>query len=359
MKKIVYLSATIITGSVLFFQGCAHKAEVLSSVKEEVPILTQEEQEIIDIEKLFYLNEVEKMEVLVLNFDKNHPNSTFRNYLQLLLSRNLYKSNKLSDALVANMKVQNEAFIANKKLYYEALFYSSDIYESQGKYDNVLATLVECEKNKDLLNEKIKYFELPLKLAISYARLNQNDLSLKYLNETEIGLKDFLSKGNHTRKSISQLYYEIGSGTNQVVSNDFFIEFKKISLTYKYLIYSLNLHEDTFSDKAKQQLMEQLKSTWNLVSMEGTQEISKAEKENIKFVKLTEFSKMLNAIQLMEPLEDKQKTNYQKEFFSFVEDLQNKTYEQIYSNYNYTPPTEESFRHNVFREKLQLEEVKK
>jgi hypothetical protein len=141
---------------------------------------------------------------------------------------------------------------------------------------------------------------------------------------------------------------------------DYYTDANKFSITYKYLIYCLNLNESPYADKAKNQLVTQLKSLWAQVQVEAVPSTGdKLEDEKLRFAKLTHLSKILNSIQMLEPIGVKQLTSAEKEFFAYLEEVQKLTFNEIYAQYKYTPPTEESFRHRVFRDQMKLEDAEK
>lgn len=353
--KIIVLALLLITTSSGFIScTTAPTKQTMQSAIQQTP----EEEAVRKIEKFFYLNDREMFNSEVLKFAKEYPNSTYKLYISLLNSRQMFLDNRLTEALEVNKFVQTESFNTNKKIYYESLFYSSDIYESLGKLDNSLAVLVECEKNHLMLSDRIRLFELPLKLSVAYARLSQSELSLNYMKKTESGLKEFLSKENHSKKTLSEIYYEIGSGVLSPSFLDYYTDANKFSIVFRYLIYCLNLNENPYSEKSKNQLMLQLKSLWEQVQTDAVPSTGdRLEDEKIRFDKLTNFSKLLNSIQLLEPLEEKQINAFQKEFFTYLSEVQKQTFNEIYSQYKYTPPTDESFRHRVFRDQLKTEDV--
>ncbi len=196
-------------------------------------------------------------------------------------------------------------------------------------------------------------------MSVAYARMNQTDLSMNYTKKTEAGLKEYLSKENLNKKSLSEIYYEIGVMAPTFM--DYYTDANKFSITYKYLIYCLNLNEGPYGEKAKTQLMAQLKSLWAQVQIDAVPSTGdKIEDEKVRFAKLTHLSKILNSIQMLEPIGVKQLTPAEKDFFVYLEEVQKLTFNEIYAQYKYTPPTEESFRHRVFRDqKLEDAEQKK
>lgn len=355
MKKIIPL--ILIVGLVVASCISKTKGPTILTASSQTP----EENDVRSIEKFFYLNDREMFNNSTAKFNKEYPNSIYRLYIKLLTSRQMFQDNQLTQALEVNQSVQKEAFTVNEKIYYEAVFYSSEIYEGLGKLENSLATLVECEKNNLKLSDRIRLFELPLKMSVAYARMNQTDLSMNYTKKTEAGLKEYLSKENLNKKSLSEIYYEIGVGVMAPTFMDYYTDANKFSITYKYLIYCLNLNEGPYGEKAKTQLMAQLKSLWAQVQIDAVPSTGdKIEDEKVRFAKLTHLSKILNSIQMLEPIGVKQLTPAEKDFFVYLDEVQKLTFNEIYAQYKYTPPTEESFRHRVFRDqKLEDAEQKK
>lgn len=353
MKFFLVTSTSLI---VLILIACSsfikNKNEVFSSGP------TEEEIEISKIEKSYYLNDRSAFSTAKEKFTKDFPNSNYKLFIELLTSRLLFQDNQFSQALEMNQSIQKSAYNVNNKIYYETLFYSSDIYESLGRLDNSLAVLVEAENYGLFLSDRVRLFELPLKLSIAYARLNQNEMSLNYINKTESGLKEYLSKENHSKKTLSEIYFEIGAGVPSPALADYYTDAKKFSLIYKYLIYCLHFNETPYSEKSKQQLILQINSLWNQTH-DGVA-IATGDKiadDRLRFKKLTDFSRILNSIKLFEPLEDRQVSTNQKEFFLFIDEIQNKTFNEIYAQYKLTPPTEESFGHGIFRGNLKTEKI--
>lgn len=340
----------------LFLNGCASKSVSKPDIVQGGPTQAVVLADLNEIEQDFLLDDTSSFEEKSKTFLNEHPNSIYVQYVNLLSSKALLKKNQLNEALALNQEVQNKTFNANKEIYYLALFESADIYEAQEKYDKSLASLSEVEKSKQYLPPKKKLFELPLKLSVAYARLNLNDLTFKYLKETQNGLNEYLKTEALDNKALSKLYLEIGGGLSQWQSNEFELELRKFILTYKFLIYSMNRNESSFSEKAQKKLISQIQWIWNLSQTQRTlPDSDRIEEEKIQFFKMTEFSKLLNSIKMFEPLDGQKKTPLQDEFFNYVGQIQDVVLEKIYARYKYTPPTQESFRHQIFRDGLTIE----
>lgn len=337
---------------ILFLGACAYKPVIQDPASSS----DQTQAEVQELDKIFLLEDSSQFETKRDLFLKTQPNSVYAQYVHLLSSKLYLKKNLLSEALTANQEVQNKTFNANKEIYYLALFESADIYEAQEKYDKSLAALVESEKSKRYLPAKKKLFELPLKLAVAYARLSLNDLSFKYLQEAQMGLNEYLKLEPLDSAALAKLYLEIGGGLSQWQSNEFDLELRKFIMTYKFLVYSMNRNENSISDRAQKKLISQIQWIWNLSQMQrALPGADRIEEEKIQFLKMTELSKLLNSIKMLEPLDGQKKIPLQEEFFNYVGQLQDVVLEKIYAQYKYTPPTQESFRHQIFRDHLTIE----
>lgn len=338
----------------IIFLGCASK----DTLKETTAHPDTSQVDAQELERVFLLEDNSEFETKKTEYFKRHPNSRYVQYVHLLSSKMYLKKNLLTEALSANQEVQNKTFNASKEIYYLALFESADIYEAQEKYDKSLAALVEAEKNKNYLPAKKRLFELPLKLSVAYSRLNLTELTFKYLKETQSGLNEYLKMESLDNTALAKLYLEIGGGLNQWQSNDFSLELRKFLMTYKFLVYSMNRNDSSFSDKAQKKLKAQIQWIWNLSQTQRTSpDLDRLEEEKAQFLKMTEFSKLLNSVKMFEPLEGQKKSSLQEEFFSYVEQVQEVVLEKIFAQYKYTPPTQESFRHQIFRENLTIENL--
>lgn len=348
-KKLVF----VVVLSCALFQACKTKEVAKQDLPPDAAQLDVQE-----LDKVFLLEDSTVFEAKRDAFLTLHPNSIYVQYVHLLSSKQLLKKNALVEALALNQEVQNKTFSVNKEIYYQALFESADIYEALEKYDKSLAALAEAEKNKQYLPAKKRLFELPLKLSLAYARLNLTELTFRYLKQTQEGLNEYLKTEALDNPAQAKLYLEIGGGLSQWQSNDFDLELRKFVLTYKYLIYSMNRSEAAFSEKAQKKLMAQIQWIWNLSQMQRpAPEIDKMEEEKIQFFKMTEFSKVLNSIKMFEPLDGQKRSPLQDEFFNYIGQVQDVVLEKIFAQYKYTPPTQESFRHQLFRDNLTIENV--
>ena len=348
------VTSSICLALCFLFLSCVSK----ETAKEE-PILPDTSQaDAQELDKIFLLEDNSAFETKKDAYIKAHPNSIYVQYVQLLSSKMYLKKSMLTEALAANTEVQNKTFNANKEIYYLALFESADIYEAQEKYDKSLAALVEAEKNKGYLPAKKRLFELPLKLSVAYSRLNLTELTFKYIKETQSGLNEYLKMEALDNAALAKLYLEIGGGLTQWQSNDFSLELRKFVMTYKFLVYSMNRNDTAFSEKAQKKLRAQIQWIWNLSQTQRTApDFDRLEEEKAQFLKMTEFSKLLNSIKMFEPLDGQKKSPLQEEFFSYVEHVQDVVLEKIFAQYKYTPPTQESFRHQIFRENLTIENL--
>lgn len=346
--------SSVCVAACFIFVGCASK-----DTKNEEPVLPDTSQvDAQELDRIFLLEDTATFEAKRDAYLKAHPNSRYVQYVHLLSSKLNLKKNLLAEALAANQEVQNKTFSSNKEIYYLALFESADIYEAQEKYDKSLAALVEAEKNKGYLPAKKRLFELPLKLSVAYSRLNLTELTFKYIKETQNGLNEYLKMESLDNAALAKLYLEIGGGLTQWQSNDFSLELRKFLMTYKFLVYSMNRNDTEFSEKAQKKLRGQIQWIWNLSQTQRTApDLDRLEEEKAQFLKMTEFSKLLNSIKMFEPLDGQKKSPLQEEFFGYVEQVQDVVLEKIFAQYKYTPPTQESFRHQIFRENLTIENL--
>lgn len=343
---------------IFFTLSCATKPAEKSRPQEADG--SQIRMRVQELDKIFLLEDVPLFETKREAFLTDYPNSVYVQYVYLLSSKLFLKKNLLNEALSANLEVQSKTFKANKEIYYLAIFESADIYEAMESYDKSLAALNEAERNKEYLPKRARLFEVPLKLSVAYARLNLNDLAFKYIKGTQAGLNEYLKEEPLDGADLAKLYLEIGGGLSQWQSNEFDLELRKFHLTYKFLVYSMNRNEGSFSDKAQKKLIGQIQWIWNLSQTKRSlPDSDRIEEEKNQFLKMTEFSKLLNSIKMLEPLEGQKKTLLQEEFFSYVGQIQEVVLEKIYAQYKYTPPTQESFRHQLFRDHLNLESSEK
>jgi hypothetical protein len=348
------LMASICLAACIVFIGCASK----DAKKEESVVPDTSKIDAQELDRIFLLEDTTAFEAKRDAYLKAFPNSQYVQFVHLLSSKLSLKKNSLAEALSTNQEVQNKTFSSNKEIYYLALFESADIYEAQEKYDKSLAALVEAEKNKNYLPPRKRLFELPLKLSVAYSRLNLTELTFKYIKETQNGLNEYLKMESLDNSALAKLYLEIGGGLNQWQSNDFSLELRKFLMTYKFLIYSMNRNDSEFSDKAQKKLKGQIQWIWNLSQTQrAAPDLDRLEEEKVQFLKMTEFSKLLNSIKMFEPLEGQKKSPLQEEFFGYVEQVHEVVLEKIFAQYKYTPPTQESFRHQIFRENLTIENL--
>lgn len=328
------------------------------TTKEEPLLPDTSQTDAQELDKTFLLDDSSAFEAKKEAYVKTHPNSIYVQYIQLLSSKMYLKKSMLNEALMANTDVQNKTFNSSKEIYYLALFESADIYEAQEKYDKSLAALVEAEKNKGYLPAKKRLFELPLKLSVAYSRLNLPELTFKYIKETQNGLNEYLKTESLDNTALAKLYLEIGGGLTQWQSNDFSLEIRKFVMTYRFLVYSMNRNDRAFSDQAQKKLKAQIQWIWNLSQTQrAVADLDRLEEEKAQFLKMTEFSKLLNSVKMFEPLEGQKKSPLQEEFFSYIDQVHDVVLERIFAHYKYTPPTQESFRHQIFRENLTIENL--
>ena len=340
--------------AILSIAGCATKNSM--AVDKVTPEVSRAETQAQELDKIFLLGDRALFEERKEKFLSDHPNSIYIQYIQLLSSKQFLVKNLTTEALALNLEVQNKTYNASKEIYYLALFESADIYEAQELYEKSLAALIESEKNKKFLQARKRLFELPLKLSVAYARLNLNKLSFNYLQMTQTGLNEYLKIEALDNSAQAKLYLEIGGGLTQWQSSDFDLELKKFILTYKFLVYSMNRNDSVFSVKAQVKLINQIQLLWGLIQKKSVQvDVDRIEEEKNQFLKMTEFSKLLNSIKMLEPLDGQKRTLGQEEFFGYINQLQDVVLEKIYAQYKYTPPTQESFRHQIFRDHLTID----
>ncbi|MBL7544151.1 MAG: hypothetical protein JNL11_10055 [Bdellovibrionaceae bacterium] len=356
MKKLPIIGLCIVY--LLLSLACTSKGIEPTSSVSSTEVRDASQIDVQELDKIFLLEDYSLFETKRDSYLKTYPNSSYVQYVYLLSSKLLLKKNLLSEALTVNQEVQSKTFNANKELYFLALFESADIYEAQENYEKSLAALVESEKNKSYLPAKKRLFELPLKLSVAYARLNLTELTFRYLKETQLGLGEYLKLEALDNAALAKLYLEMGGGLSQWQSNDFDIELRKFALTYKFLVYSMNRNEAAFSEKAQKKLIAQIQWIWNLSQTQrAAPEADRIEEEKIQFLKMTELSKVLNSIKMLEPLDGQKRSLLQNELFTYVNQMHDVVLEKIYAQYKYTPPTQESFRHKIFRDQLTIDSL--
>lgn len=342
----------------LFLSHCQTTKDLLpvnidASSSEDLALL----QKIRVTEDLFIKNDFKNFLIETEKFKKENPQSLYIQYIRLLEARALLKQGKVSESFDINMDVQNQTFNASKPIYYRALFNSAEIFEAKNDFEKLLAALTECEKNKQYLESRQKWIELPIKLAVAYERLNLGKLSFENVTKAQQGLNQYLKENSLEVSALNQLYYEIGIAPLNWQSHDFQLELNKFSISYKYLVYSMNRDLEPFSKLAKNKMDEQIKWIWQLANTLPMDSFTdRIEQDKIQFYRMTEFSKLLNNIKTLEPLEGQKVLPLQREFYAQVDKILEDALEIIYAKYRYTPPTGESFRHQIFRSRSLVDE---
>jgi tetratricopeptide (TPR) repeat protein len=213
-----------------------------------------------------------------------------------------------------------------------ALYRLSFCYEAQGKDERVIATLLDARSQAVNLDESIAQAAIPARLAAAYNRSLREDDAVIELNKAQKGLDELIRKkrAQIDKKWLAETYLEMGTySTNQLSNENFFRISQTLRVVQGFLIRTMELDLQPYSQKASILLKDNYKDLWNAVLTDplNTQierMVADHEKQKNQRVLTVEILKMIAELQQKKALEEVPINESMINFYSYISELEQK-----------------------------------
>ncbi|MGZ3803199.1 MAG: tetratricopeptide repeat protein [Pseudobdellovibrionaceae bacterium] len=312
--------------AISIFQGCS----LLPLRKSEVAIESQENRDFNLLEQQIQLQNFAAACQSAENFQNSYPYSLKLQRVRFLKAGALEELGRWTEAedtykTISTISEKNQPEISAKSIYR-----LSFVYEALGDDQRVIATLFEAAKYHRDLSPEVVNAEIPSRLAMIYAKVDNFKEAQKWLDEADKGLKKTLETRSEplTKKWLAELYFNMGSISTQQVSNDNIVTLiQGQSAVQKYLIRALQYDDPVWSAKALKKIRATYMDLWKTI--ETFPEASGYEPLVAQKIKKDEqlrlagpFSDLIKEAELYRPGVGQTSNPYQTEFFNFLEELQ-------------------------------------
>jgi len=307
-----------------------------------------------ELQKLFEMNE-KGLGAKSLNqfqeFQIQNPNSAYFQAARFGQAWSLEQTEMLNESLEIYQSVMALAKTKWPRLYARALYRSSFIYEALGDDVKLIAALIEAQSLRDDLPAEVALAEVPSRLSMIYAKINRTEEAQKYLKEADRGLRQLLATQKISSEWLAKIYYQMGSLKLSSMNTDnlsYFVQSQKT--VQRYLLNALSFNDSVWSEMAFKKMSENYSLIWtqieNYKENLKVDSFDRLENSRQQFLVLGEYLKMVSEALQLKPLEELRMNSYQVKTFNFLEEVEKKSYDFLYSKFDRMSLTDESIRLN-------------
>lgn len=356
--------------SLLLFCSCASIMKQAQAVKKVLVFADlgtpSSEPEALELQPWLEANEKGKNtpEALVAfrEFQEKHPQSIYLQTARFGEAWALELSDLPSESLEVYKSVMEASSGRLPQLYARALYRSHFNYEKLGQDVQVIAVLTECQRVSNDLPLEIALVEIPSKLSMIYAKMNQPSDSEKYLRQTEQGLRQLLTQEKPTNEWLARVYVQMGTvNVTQAQPENLESYLSGQKAVQRYLLQALNFNDPMWSDKAAGHIVQNYNLFWNQIQsydkIKATDSYDQVAIVREQFQLTTLFSKMLNEALMLKPLDEQRMNPYQSKIYAFLESLDKKSYDYMYSKFDQMFLTPEAIELNSLKRPGKVEPV--
>ena len=240
------------------------------------------------------------------------------------------------------------------QLYARSLYRSHFNYEKLGQEAQVIAVLKEAQSLSQDLPREIALVEIPSKLSMIYAKMNQPADSEIYLKQTEQGLRQLLTQEKPSNEWLARVYVQMGTvNMSQTHPENLESYLNGQKAVQRYLLQALNFNDPIWSDRAAKNIVQNYNSFWTQIQsydkIQATDSYDQVAIVREQFQLTTLFSKMLNEALMLKPLDEQRMNPFQSKIFVFLETLDKKSYDYMYSKFDQMFLTPESLELNSIK----------
>lgn len=326
----------ICLASIYFLGACAH----LSSAPQRVQTATSknEENDILNAEKLLALGRNEEARIQFRNFQENYSQSLYFQSARLGEAQALEALGQWSEAIALDRDVYLKTLKQQPEIAALALYRMSFSYEALGDDTKTLAALLDARNMQSHLPSEVALAEVPARLAALYGRMEGREQeAMKYLSEAEKGIESLRQSRQKTDSSwLAKTYFQMGSlSTNQLSADNYEQSIEGQKMVQVYLLKALQLNEPAWSKKSLEQLKNTYQRFFNLFESQKTDR----QRQVSMGGSLTD---LIQQAELFRPLRAQVANNFEKDFFSYLSEVSAQTEKALYQNGESMSLTDES-----------------
>lgn len=341
----------------LILSGCAQLSRWIgreeSSLQMDPVVAAKlklvEENEIINAEKVLAEGRFEEAIILFKDFQKRRPQSVYFESARLGEAGCLEYLSQPQNAI----NLYRDIFFKNEmdqpKIAALALYRMAVTYGALGEDAKMVAGLLDTKKWSTDLPVEVSAAQVPAKLATIYARQNRDQEALAYLNEADQGIAKLIQlKGKDLKPEwLAKIYVEMGAvSIHQLTLDNFENVVHAQKIVQIYLFKAMKQNDPIWSARAKSLLQDTYRDLY--LQMESAKDPAVRSEVGGSFVDL------MDQAELFKPLKEQKSTVYEKEFFSYLEEVRQKTEKLIYGNSTTLSLTEESEKLNSIKRSGQI-----
>ncbi len=148
-----------------------------------------------------------------------------------------------------------------------ALFRLSFAYECLGQSAKSLASLIDAQVRAEYLVDDVRLAELPARIALTYARLGQDEKAMEYFEKAQAGilaLSKQLSQRSDLKETLVKTLYLMGKSSQRSI--DAVLSAEDVGRTIKMqqaiLFRAIDLNVAPWSVRAKDEILNLYKGIW-------------------------------------------------------------------------------------------------
>lgn len=290
-------------------------------------------------------------------FTKQFPKSRIFLAVQIKMAEAQYDLKNWNQGNVILQRVIR-ATIANDPIAARALFRISFGYEAVENDIQALNSLVDAERLSQHLDEETRTIELPARIGLIYARLNERDRAETWYKKADEGIAKFRYKNSEASKlEYPRILYQLGKvNTSTLTTENFQIVLDSLGLSQKYSIRAMEFESaSSWAHEARKSLQANYTDLWTFTEnpvVPAGLDIQAARRQKQDLV-VRWISLILNLVDAAKTEllpgnfmgkagEAPPEKSERAQFLAFLEDLEHRGKMRAYYAEDLTPLTEES-----------------
>ncbi|MDG0815086.1 tetratricopeptide repeat protein [Bdellovibrio sp. PAP01] len=300
-----------------------------------------EENEINNAERLLALARFEEARAQFKSFQGTYPQSFYFQSSRLGEAESLEGLGKWSEAVTIDRDVYEKTLKHQPAIAARALYRMSFAYEALGDDLKTLATLLDAYRMGSQLPSEVANAEIPARLASVYGKAGRDKEAMEYLNLAEKGIaKVREEKRDLDQTWLAKTYVQMGTvSTNQVSSENFEAAVEGQKMVQVYLIKAMQMNDPIWSQRG----VDQAKNTYLVfLTLLQAQHGNRQLEANMG----GSLSDLIEQAELFKPLQGQKVNSFEKDFFSYLQEVRKKIEDILYQTKETMSLTEESQRMN-------------
>lgn len=320
---------------IFFFCGCGHMNFSERSA-------TQEQAKLQNIDQKLYLERNFSQALQEYqNFQKIYPHSDLILKARLGEALALEALEKYADALEIYLEIKPTALARrDNEILNTADYHASLCLEVLGEHLKALGLLKDMELREEELSDEMAWVQLPARLATIYSKLDQPLISKQYLEKAKENLDQLIQRKSLSPNYIglAKIYYEMGFVTTENLNTENDSQnFQALQSMQKFLLRALDTNDLYWSFMAQELLKKNYQNLWIYLEKYKTPSA------------ISIYSQLSTEAEIQRPVSSVLMNVFQKDFYSFLTEMNKKVQPLLYSNKANTNLTSESEKINSIK----------